>query len=65
MSVIDKQRVAQAFGQAAKTYDSVAHFQRTTGANLVAKIPTLRHKTLVDLGCGTGYFSESLKVKFL
>lgn len=64
MSVIDKQKIAQSFGLAANTYDSVAHFQRWVGENLITKIPECAPLTIVDLGCGTGYFSGLLKNKF-
>ena len=64
MSVIDKQKIAQSFGLAANTYDSVAHFQRWVGDNLMAKTPECAPRTMVDLGSGTGYFSELLKNKF-
>lgn len=64
MSVIDKQKIAQSFGLAANTYDSVAHFQRWVGDSLIAKIPECAPHTMVDLGSGTGYFSELLQNKF-
>lgn len=64
MSVIDKQKIAQSFGLAANTYDSVAHFQRWVGDNLINKIPKCAPLTMVDLGSGTGYFSGFLKNKF-
>ena len=64
MSIIDKKKIAHSFGLAANTYDSVAHFQRWIGAKLIRKIPESAPGTIVDLGCGTGYFSEVLKNKF-
>lgn len=64
MSVIDKKKIAQSFGLAANTYDSVAHFQRWVGDSLMGKIPGCSPETIVDLGCGTGHFSKSLSHKF-
>ncbi|MFT6030064.1 MAG: malonyl-CoA O-methyltransferase [Oleiphilaceae bacterium] len=64
MSFIDKKMIAQSFGLAANTYDSVAHFQRWVGEKLMEKIPDCSPETIVDLGCGTGYFSESLSNKY-
>lgn len=64
MSLIDKKLIAQSFGQAANTYDSVAHFQRWVGNKQIEKIPECSPEVIVDLGCGTGYFSESLSNKF-
>ena len=64
MSLIDKKVIAQSFGLAANTYDSVAHFQRWVGNNLLDKIPNCYPEVIVDLGCGTGYFSEAISLKF-
>ena len=64
MSVIDKKKIAQSFGLAANTYDSVAHFQRWVGDSLIKKIPECMPNTILDLGCGTGYFSKNIKNKF-
>tara|TARA_R110001592_G_scaffold191441_1_gene437680 strand:+ start:13862 stop:14689 length:828 start_codon:yes stop_codon:yes gene_type:complete len=64
MSFIDKKMIAQSFGLAANTYDSAAHFQRWVGDKLIVKIPESTPEIIVDLGCGTGYFSESISNKF-
>lgn len=60
MSVIDKQLIAHSFGLAASTYDSAAHFQRWTGECLLKKIPERTTERILDLGCGTGFFSHHL-----
>ncbi|MBN3571462.1 malonyl-ACP O-methyltransferase BioC [Vibrio neptunius] len=58
----DKSAIAEAFGKAASTYDNHAAFQREVGERLLAKLPQdLGGKTVLDLGCGTGYFSEKLR----
>jgi malonyl-CoA O-methyltransferase len=64
MSLIDKKMIAQSFGQAANTYDSVAHFQCWVGDQLIGKIPECFPEIILDLGCGTGHFSKSLSNKF-
>ncbi|HAV6899066.1 malonyl-ACP O-methyltransferase BioC [Vibrio sp. IRLE0018] len=58
----DKLAIAQAFGKAAKTYDQHAAFQRDVGHRLLAKLPEdLSGWRVLDLGCGTGYFSQQLQ----
>jgi malonyl-CoA O-methyltransferase len=60
-----KKRVARSFSRAAKTYDNVAGFQREVGKKLLSNIDINKKAGLVvDLGCGTGYFSESLQALF-
>ena len=61
---INKSAIAKSFGHAAEKYDSVAHFQRNVGGELLEKIPTIQPKCIVDLGCGTGYFLPNLSEKY-
>ncbi len=57
----DKTPIAEAFSRAAKTYDQHAAFQRDVGERLLEYFPLdLSNKTVIDLGCGTGYFSQEL-----
>lgn len=57
----EKQAIADAFGRAANTYDTHAKFQRDVGYRLLDKMPQdLSGKVVLDLGCGTGYFSKLL-----
>lgn len=66
--MIDKQVIAKSFGLAASTYDSVAHFQRWVGDKLIDELkqkePDFSPRNIVDLGCGTGYFAQSLQTNF-
>ena len=61
-SIQSKDAIAASFGKAAETYDKHAAFQRDVGRRLLAKLPdNLTGKRVLDLGCGTGYFSLQLK----
>lgn len=65
MFCIHKQAVAQRFSAAAATYDQVAYLQRTVGNHLLEQIPTsLSANHVLDLGAGTGHFSQQLKLRF-
>ncbi|EGR0771692.1 malonyl-[acyl-carrier protein] O-methyltransferase BioC [Vibrio cholerae] len=58
----DKSAIAQAFGKAAAHYDQHAAFQRDVGLRLLQKMPScLKGLQVLDLGCGTGYFSALLR----
>ena len=61
----DKVRVAAAFAESAHSYDAVAGLQRQVGAKLMAKAAARlagnrlsNGYKILDLGSGTGYFSE-------
>ncbi len=57
---IDKQQMADSFSRAAGSYDSVAALQRQVGEQLLSLTPSEQRGCLVDLGSGTGYFTEKL-----
>ncbi|UAB69303.1 malonyl-ACP O-methyltransferase BioC [Vibrio sp. SCSIO 43132] len=60
----DKRAISESFGRAAATYDQHAAFQRQVGHLLLDKMPEdLTGKIILDLGCGTGYFSEILATR--
>ena len=62
---LDKKQVAHSFSRAAATYDSVASLQRKVGEVLLQKlIPNLEAQVVLDLGCGTGFFTPQLQSKF-
>lgn len=61
----DKRLVAESFSRAATTYDQAAELQRRVGGNLQARLPAgFAPMDIVDLGCGTGYFSRALAAHY-
>ncbi len=65
-AVLDKKKVAQSFGRAAPTYDSVAQLQRDVGKQLLQYLPVdvAEAARVVDLGSGTGFFTRQLASRF-
>mgnify|MGYP000494595168 CR=1 FL=1 len=64
VELINKSAIAKSFGNAAEKYDSVAHFQRHVGSELLSMIPEINVNCIVDLGCGTGYFLSGLQAQY-
>lgn len=61
LEVQDKTAIAASFGKAAETYDKHAAFQRDVGHRLLKRLSSdLSGQRVLDLGCGTGYFSALL-----
>lgn len=63
---LDKKKVAQSFGRAAQTYDSVAQLQRDIGKQLLQYLPVDMdaNACVVDVGSGTGVFTRQLAGRF-
>ncbi len=49
-----------AFDKAQPTYDSVATIQQQVAIDLVQRLPSLTLKSILDLGCGTGFITDNL-----
>lgn len=61
-AVSDKSAIRDAFSKASATYDAHAAFQRDVGERLLARMPSdLSGQVVLDVGCGTGYFSLQLQ----
>lgn len=60
-----KQSIARGFGGACRTYDSASRLQKNMGDSLLARIPSeLSPRAVLDLGCGTGWFTRKLAAKY-
>ncbi|WP_419210446.1 malonyl-ACP O-methyltransferase BioC [Providencia manganoxydans] len=63
----EKQKIASAFGKAAKRYDSIAYYQQNSGHQLLDLLASaqvnLAAKKVIDVGCGTGFFSQIIKAQ--
>lgn len=55
---VNKQRLAQAFGRAAQSYNHHSELQRLCGERLMGLLPDQFSGTVLDAGCGTGWFSQ-------
>ncbi len=61
-----KKEVSASFSRAAESYDSAAHLQREVGEQLLSLLDRLQCQptTILDLGCGTGFFHAALEARF-
>lgn len=64
LPIIDKKAVADSFSKAANHYDQFAELQRDIGDVLFDKLGKVSIDKMVDLGCGTGYYSDKLSHQF-
>ena len=68
-SQIARERIARSFARAAQHYDAHALLQREVAQSLLAYVPDITPgagaapQYILDLGCGTGYCSQNLKLQ--
>ena len=55
---VDKAAVAAAFGRAAGSYERFAELQRVCGDNLLTEVAGRPAVSVLDAGCGTGWYSR-------
>jgi len=56
--------IAKSFGMASNSYDISARLQRFSGKNLMPWLPNRNDLTVLDLGCGTGFFTHLLSSSY-
>ncbi len=59
--VLDKRQMRKSFAKAALSYDAMAVLQRQVGRALIPKVALAHDALLVDVGCGTGFFTQQLR----
>ncbi|GAW85967.1 malonyl-CoA O-methyltransferase [Bathymodiolus platifrons methanotrophic gill symbiont] len=62
---LDKRQIRQSFANAAQSYDAMATLQRKVGHELIAKLAMPHEAMVVDVGCGTGFFTQQLRDRAL
>ena len=62
--MIDKDKLKRRFSRNAKQYDKYANVQKIMGDKLISIIDNKNIKNILEIGCGTGYVTRSLKEHF-
>jgi len=58
---LDKRLIKQSFANAAQSYDAMAMLQRQVGRELISKVALSPSALVMDVGCGTGFFTQQLR----
>lgn len=59
-----KERILHCFNKGAKTYDSAAIVQAEVAARLLQHLPNQTAQNILEIGCGTGQFSQMLVSRY-
>jgi len=57
-------KLAESFGSASKSYDLSARLHRFSGKHLMSWLPSEKQLTVLDLGSGTGFFTDLLATSY-
>jgi len=57
-------KIAESFGSASKSYDVSARLQRFSGKHLMPWLPNRNDLRVLDLGSGTGFFTDLLATSY-
>lgn len=59
-----KRDIARGFGSASTTYDSASRLQKRMGDTMLSTLVQPEPNAILDLGCGTGWFTRRLRERF-
>lgn len=62
--MIFKEQIINRFNSGAYTYDMAADVQRIVAHDFAARLPDISAQTILEIGCGTGLFSQHLVQHF-
>ncbi len=61
---MDKEILARNFSRCASAYDKHANIQRIAASELIRELPESDFKRILEIGCGTGSYTELLRERF-
>lgn len=61
---MDKKILARNFSRCAHLYDDYANIQRYSASELMQELPNIDFKCILEIGCGTGGYTQLLRERF-